>query len=365
MGANRRQAGKPNIRMIAARVGLSASTVSLALRGAGNIPPETRERVLAAARELNYVHNQRTSRPKGEQRRILFVMQDHGDSPVAANPFYGTVLGGVEQECAAQGVGLSFAVLASTLPQDGALPASLRGQSPDGVLLVGPYPLLVVRRISDELGCPLVLVDNPLPGLPYDSVMADDFGGGYTAARHLIELGHRLLAVVIGPTLAAAQIPSFSERYRGVCAAAAEAGLAPPAPLSPQGNHLAIRSTLEQALAQPNAPTALFCVNDDYAVLAIQALRDLGRLVPRDLSVVGFDDLAVAQMTNPPLTTMHNHPRTLGLLGARRLLARIAGEETPPWGSVLATRLVVRESTRALEPGGSPATTRDQHQDAP
>lgn len=347
MSPKRSNPPKPSIRSVAAQVGLSPSTVSLALRGAAAIPAETRERVLEAARALNYTPSPRTSKAAPEQR-LLFVMQDHGNSPVRANPFYGQVLSGAEQECAARGIGLSFAVLGGLHTPAEELPTALRARDLDGLLLVGPYPRALVERVSDALAGPLVLVDNLLPGTLYDSVRADDFGGGYGAVTHLLEQGHRSLAVLGGPTLAAQQVPSFSERYRGARAAADERGAAVTlTTLSANWDRSAIRAALKPALAQPQPPTGLFCVNDDYAVFAIDALRDLGLLVPRDLSVVGFDDLGLAQIADPPLTTMHNHPHMLGRVAVQRLLARLAGDTSPPHSVAIGTRLVTRASTRA------------------
>lgn len=347
MSPRRSNQSKPSIRSVAAQVGLSPSTVSLALRGAETIPPETRERVLEAARALNYVPNPRAGKAAVE-RRLLFVMQDHGNSPVRANPFYGEVLGGAEQECATQNIGLVFAVLGGLHTPTEQLPAALRARDLDGLLLVGPYPRALVERVREALEGPLVLVDNLLPGAPYDSVRADDFGGGYSAVTHLLERGHRSLAVLTGPTLAARQIPSFSERYRGACAAAEGRRGVRLATLSASWDRAAIRAVLEPALAQAQRPSGLFCVNDDYAVFAIDALRDLGLQVPRDISVVGFDDLGLAQIADPPLTTMHNHPHTLGRVAVQRLLARLTGDTSPPHSVEIGTRLVVRGSARTL-----------------
>ena len=348
MAPNRRNQPKPSIRAVAERVGLSPSTVSLALRDAENIPPETRERVREAARALNYVPAQRGARQGQPERRLLFVMQDHGNSPVRANPFYGEVLSGVEQECAALEIGLSFAVLGGLHAPAEQLPTALRTRGVDGVLLVGPYPHALVKRISAEMAAPLVLVDNLLPSLPFDTVRADDFGGGYNAVTHLVEGGHRTIAVLIGTTMAAQMVPSFSERYRGACAAADEAGLAPLATLKTTWDRGAIRTALECVLASPQRPTGLFCVNDDYAVFAIDALRDLGLLVPRDVSVIGFDDLGLAQMAHPPLTTMHTHPHQLGRTAVQRLLVRLQGDNGPPQSITIGARLMLRESTCRL-----------------
>lgn len=339
---------KPNIRMVAERAQLSPTTVSLALRGDESIPRETRERVLAAARELNYVHTPRVARAEQPGiSRLVFVMPDTGDHPVTANPFYGEVLGGAEQECGERKARLSFTVLQHGFAEHLPLPSALQDPDLGGVLLVGAYAPELVDRVAAEVGRPIVLVDNVIPGQPYDSVMADDFGGGFLVTRHLIELGHQHIAMVAGILSA----PSFAERYRGYHTACLRAGIQPLEPIEVVWERPAISAMLREILAQQPRPTAFFCAHDAYAAFVIEQLADFNLRVPDDISIVGFDDLAPMRLIRPPLTTIHNHPRSLGRIGVQRLLARINGEQTPPQGITVGTNLIVRESTREnLEP---------------
>ncbi len=334
-----------NIRMVAKHVQLSPTTVSLALRADPSIPLETRERVLAAARELNYTHTPRTARgEQAQSRRLVFAMPTTGDQPVTANPFFGEVLAGVEQAANEQQASVTFTVLPHRLTTTEPLPSALRDPQSDGVLLVGAYRPALVERIAAEIRRPMVLVDNTLPGQPYDSVMADDFGGGFLLVQYLIGLGHRQITMVTGRL----RVPSFAERYRGYQAACHQADLNPSDPLEVTWDRSSVAEMLNQVLALDPRPTAFFCASDAYAAFVMETLHDVGLRVPDDVSVAGFDDLAPMRLVRPALTTIHNHPRLLGRLGAQRLLARSAGDQQPTHGLTVGTRLVVRESTRQI-----------------
>ncbi|WP_161668783.1 LacI family DNA-binding transcriptional regulator [Kallotenue papyrolyticum] len=331
---------KPSIRTIAQRVGLSPTTVSLALRGAARIPAPTRARVLAAARELGYIY-----RPRSEQvvrRRCVFVMPDTGDQSLSDNPFFGEVLRGAQQACDAHGARLSFCIL--PYEQDAPLPPVLHDAADEGVLLVGAYPASLVERIAGETGRALVLVDNRLPGRPYDSVMADDYGGALQATRHLIELGHRSIAMLAGRM----DVPSFAERYRGYASACQQAGLRPWPPIESTWERHAVVVVWRDLLRRIPRPTACFCAHDAYAVLVLDVLRELGLAVPDDIALVGFDDFAMAAQARPALTTVRNHPRLMGRWGIERLLARLAGDDQPALAISIATQLVIRESTQRV-----------------
>lgn len=334
---------KPNIRAIAKLVQLSPTTVSLALRGAARIPSDTRARVMAAAEELNYVYSPRTPSEDVATRRIAFVMSDYGHQPVIANPFFAQVLQGVEAACNQYGAALTFSVLMHSHSPSAPLPATLRYAAVDGVVLAGEYTVEMINRVQRELGKLIVLVDNLIPGLPYDSVNADDFGGGYLATQYLLDLGHRRITAISGHP----GVPSLRERYRGFQAACAAAGVEPEPPIStsPTWDPLAIRAELEAHLRTLPLPHALFCTVDDYAIAAIEACRAHGIAVPEKVSIVGFDDLDTTRLRYPMLTTVHNAPHALGQIAVERLLSRVAGEERPFQHIALGVELVIRQTT--------------------
>lgn len=348
---------RPTLRTIAEYVELSPTTVSLALRGDDSIPLETRQRILDVAGELQYKYVPRPRKSKQKRlRRLAFVIHDYGDHPITANPFYGHVLAGVEQICREQHTGLNFVVLQHEYPQTSALPPVLTHDL-DGILLSSPYPPELIHRIYRESGCPVVLLDNIFPRSPYDSVMADDFGGAYQATQHLLELGHRQILLLTGTIQHPTIIPSFQRRYRGYWAACSEAGVVPLSPvefparlnrelLALTDHHQGVQQWLTTLLdSYSPCPTAFFGVCDVFALAVLRALQDAGWRVPEDYSLIGFDDYDISRISTPALTTIHSYKRAMARTAVERLLARIEGDTEPARYISLATNLIVREST--------------------
>jgi DNA-binding LacI/PurR family transcriptional regulator len=356
---SKKNAARPNIRAVAQLAQLSPATVSLALRNQESIPPETRERVLAAAAKLNYQYRPRSPRAAKEEtkpiRNLLYVVNDYGDTPLLANPFYGAILNG------AVGASPSFnsyvhpAILQHDHPMDEPLPETLCN-SPDGILLASPYPPRLVKRIASELKCHMVLIDNLIPGSLYDTIMNDDFGGAYQAVQHLLELGHRYIHMVMGPLkkpgIQPDTPPSVVDRYRGYSAAMLDGGQTPfPAIEIPLAYNQTIsgRKELPQwlsgLLARSPRITALFCNVDFYAVQIVSALQSMGYRVPDDISVVGFDDLDISQMIHPQLTTVQVNRSAMSQVAIERLVARMEGDTRAPLFIHVGSRLIVREST--------------------
>lgn len=192
---------------------------------------------------------------------------------------------------------------------------------------------------------------------PYDSVMADDFGGAYQATQHLLEHGHQQIVPVTGTIQHPAIIPSFRQRYWGYCAACADAGLPPLPPavlpahldqeiLSLSDKHPGIQEWLTELLnGHTPRPTAFFGVCDFFALTVLRTLQDLGWRIPQDFSVIGFDDYDMSRIVTPSLTTIHSYKKAMAWVAMKRLLDRIEGDETPPQYIALETDLIAREST--------------------
>lgn len=345
---------RSTIRTVAEYLNLSPTTVSLALRGDPSIPLETRNRVLAAAKELNYhyVSRARKSTERERLKRLVYCVKDYGDHPVVANPFYGQVLNGVQQACQEQNISLSFLAMDHDYPDHLELPPALTHDI-DGILMSSPYTERVINRVAKVSGVPIVLIDNTFPSSPYDTVMADDFGGGYQITRHLLELGHTHIRLITGFTLNPDVPPSFKERYRGYSAACHDAGVTPLAaafiPQEIEPNSIGRMDLYVQWLqslidAEP-CLTAFFGAGDVFAIRTLQSLQSLGYNVPDDFSVIGYDDYEMASLINPPLTTIHSYKRALGAIAVRQLLMRIAGDDAPPLYIKVGVNLRVRGSS--------------------
>jgi DNA-binding LacI/PurR family transcriptional regulator len=356
---------RPNIRAVAKLAQLSPATVSLALRNQESIPLETRERVMAAADKLGYHYRTRSSPKKEVQiaqpiRSLLYVVNDYGDTPLLANPFYGAILNGAVGVSQSYNAYVHPVILQHDHPLDAPLP-DLLGSKPDGVMLASPYPPALVKKVASAVNCPIVLIDNHVPGSPYDAIMDDDFGGAYQAVQHLLGLRHRYIFMVMGQLqkqeISLSIPPSIADRYRGYAAAMMDAGYPPfPAIEMPltyaqtAPDRKELPQWLSNLLSRSPRPTALFCNVDFYAVHIISALNVLGYRVPDDISVVGFDDLEIAQMIHPQLTTVRINRNAMSQIAVARLIARIEGDDSPPLTIHVGSQIIIRESSAPATP---------------
>ncbi|GAB4432995.1 MAG: LacI family DNA-binding transcriptional regulator [Chloroflexi bacterium OHK40] len=318
---------------IADRLQLSRATVSLALRDSPQIGEETRARVREAAAELGYLVRVRGVSPTG-LRHITFC------TPYASsNNFHADILRAAEAECRELGIALHFVQLA-----EGFSPRDLNqfGEQ-HGILLVGSIDEGMVRQVK-QLGRPVVLVDNNLPHLGLDRVLTENIGAMQQAVAHLVELGHRRIAFLCGPD----GHPSFEERLLGYQRAIARAGLTPVV-IGPDPTHGARDG--EQNFARMLEAgerldaTALIVFNDEAAAGVIHRLQDRGYRIPEDLSVVGFDDVNVATIIRPNLTTCAVSREQLGRWSVRCLRNRALNPTAVTQALSFDTTLVVRHST--------------------
>ena len=322
----------------------SPTTVSLVLRDKPGIGDETRERVLAAAHALGY--RRRSARPVREERdlrsiALLFRARTRSpeDEAPRVNPFYSWVLTGLEAAARAQRMNLLYA----TLPVDDDnmvtdVPSHILDQRLDGALIVGPFS---DRTLSEMLGArslPVVLVDGPAVPRAFDVVASDNVEGARIAVQHLIASGHRDIGL-IAP--AQSSDPNFLQRADGYRRAMADAGLSP---LHGEIDERNVGRVVGELLTAHPEVTALFAVNDRFAVDAMRAAIATGRRVPETLSIVGFDDTDHASQALPGLTTMAVDKVNMGRRAVDLLDFRIRWPEAAATLTTLAPRLVVRQS---------------------
>src|SRR5690606_28324311 len=235
----------------------------------------------------------------------------------------------------------------------------------DGVagLLLWPALGNTTRRVLMDPHCnvPAVLMDRPIPGLTLPCVSSNNHRGGLQAMHHLLELGHTQIAFLSTPHL---DLWTIAERHRAYEDAMRSAGLEPLEPIiigsreefKVYAEHLSYLAayrdeieTVADLLAAPNRPTAIFAMNDLMAFIIARAAALAGVRVLDELSIVGFDNLALADHIEPPLTTVAQDPMGIGKEAARRLLALIEGEPAQDIWTLLPTHLVVRGSTAPVQ----------------
>ncbi|MCE9616281.1 MAG: GntR family transcriptional regulator [Lentisphaerae bacterium] len=213
----------------------------------------------------------------------------------------------------------------------------------DGIIYLEALEPAVLRRML-QVGPPAVTVNFRPRGQGVDSILVDNRGGARQAIEHLYALGHRRLLVITGPR----ELTATEERIDGVREAMRAYGLSEARVTMVEGNFRRVGGfrAMAAALKAKQTGTAVFCFNDEMAVGALQALhKHSGLRVPRDYSVMGFDDISWAQATNPPLTTIRVDKAVMGRLAIERLIARIGGREMAATATTVETNLVEREST--------------------
>jgi len=338
---------RTRLKDVAALAGVSISTASRVLNSKPNVLPETRERVLNAAERLAYYHAGRSIHDAPvAQATIGVVTNTVPDRDAISSSFYGNVIAGIDQECRDRHIRMVFASFSRAVHSTpAAWPLPLHDPEVDGVILTGAIPTHVIEQIRLQTGKPIVLVDAYAPGC--DMVVADNVMGGYHAVRHLIEQGHRHIGL-IGTQPGA--FPSFLQRREGYLRALADYGISDTYIVD--SSHLmdATYEATRTLLKQHPQVTAIFFCLDLVANHVIQAVRDSGREVPDDVSVIGFDDLPLAAQTVPPLTTMHVDIPLMGVLGVRQLIERMKHPENVTTKILLRPQLVIRESVKALRP---------------
>jgi DNA-binding LacI/PurR family transcriptional regulator len=328
---------------VARKAGVSQPTVSLVLsrNPKARVAAETRARVLKIAQELGYRPNRLA---QGLVRRRSYALGVI--APGFDNPTYAAVISGAEKVAAQAGYALLFceAKDADVLQHLEAL----RDRQIDGVIIAGTAASTLPASALDGLN--VVLINQPSD--KYSTVGSDSLNAGKLAAEHLLSLGHRRLAF-IGPADA---IPAFRLRERGFVQALREAGVSPSselmqrAPATVAGGIAGMRALL--ALAE--RPTAVFCANDMIALGAHKACSLAGVAIPAEISLLGCDDIEMAQLVTPELSTISVPQRELGARAVRLLLKQSEADGTlPPASQLLAVKLVVRGSTGALEAGTS------------
>jgi LacI family transcriptional regulator len=323
---------------VAARAGVSKTTVSRVLNGRGELDQATAARVRRVIDQLGYVPSARAVGLARGRTCVVGMLV-----PSLTWPWMGEVLQGVVDVVESAGYGLLLFTCNRGEESIRQFASQVSAKSFDGLLVIEPEGTLDYIADLHGNGLPVVLIDDRGHQRPFPSVATTNRSGGESAARHLLELGRRRPLVITG-------IEAFGctqERLAGFAEAYAAAGL----PLDPQlvveGDftfglgRMAVKGRIEAGIEFD----AVFAHNDLSAGGAMQAIREAGRSVPEDVAVVGFDDIPYAAHTEPPLTTVHQPMREMGEAAARMLMSYFEGVPLPDAPNVIPTTLIARAST--------------------
>jgi DNA-binding LacI/PurR family transcriptional regulator len=323
-----------NINDVATRAGVSPATVSRFLRGQR---VRSEDAIRVAVEELAYWPSAAArSLRSGVHYAIAVVVPD------VTNPFFAALVKGVESVFRPGPYSVFLANTDESSDVEDAIIADLVRRV-DGIILAPATEQDETPLRAREAGVPVVFVDRDLEGGEFDSVLVDNAGGAAAAAAHLASLGHRRIALISGPL----NTTPGRGRYEGFTAELERRGIQLPeefrqfADFRESGGHEAML----RLLAVAERPTAVFSANNLMTIGAMKALRTTGVRVPSDISLVGFDDLDLAPLLDPPLTVVERPTVEQGILAAHLLQGRLTGSNQQPQRVILPVRLVPRAST--------------------
>jgi LacI family transcriptional regulator len=328
---------RSTMRDVAALAGVSLKTVSRVINGEPGVSATLSERVRNAARRLDFQPNLTASslrRNDGKTKSIGLLVQD------MANPFSSAMYRAVEDVARSHGVMVFAGSLDEDQVRERQLVSAFVARRVDGLIMVPTGEDQTYLINERRAGTPMVFVDR-LPNLPdADAVLSSHVEGTRVAVEHLIAHGHRRIGYLGHPR----SISTAVDRYAGYCEALLRAGIA----LDPSLVRHDLRASgqagaaLDELLTIDEPPTAVFTSQNFVTIGAVGALRHAGR--HRDIALVGFDDLLLADVLDPALTLVIQDVRTIGGLAAELLFKRLSGDDGPTQRHLIETTLVTRGS---------------------
>jgi LacI family transcriptional regulator len=328
------------IKDVAARAGISYTTVSHVVNGTRPVSDQVRRKVEAAIAELGYVPSgvARSLRARATGTLGLLV-------PNASNPYFAELARGIEDHAERNGYSVILCNSDDDIDKQLRYLRVLLERRIDGLIVATVASDAAFAQALANLQVPLVLVDRSLEGVNADQLRVDHEQGAYLATRHLLELGHRRIVCIGGP--ASTQVAQL--RAAGYQRALDEAGVAAQAVVDCPFTSPAGHAAAQMLLAAEPRPTAIFAGNDMIALGVLRAAAERGLQVPQQLSVVGFDDIEVSRYLHPALTTVGQCIGALGEQVAARLLERIRTPDLAVTQRLIEPILLLRESSAAPE----------------
>jgi LacI family transcriptional regulator len=333
---------------VASEAGVNPSTVSRILNGSGGVAmrPETRERVVAAAERLGYRPSVFARGLRTRQTLTIGMLV-----PDITNPFFSSIIKGAEDEARIRGYNVILCNSEDDPGREATCLDSFYAYQTDGLLVASSHMADETIRTLRETGYPFVLLNRATRNAEDLAVVVDNHGASVGAVAYLASLGHRRVGHIAGP----GNTTTGVARLEGYRAAVAEHGLADEPELIVEADAFSVEAghrALAIMLAGPARPTAVFAANDLIAIGMIQRLRESGASIPRDLSIVGFNDIPLAGLLEPALTTVRVPQLEMGVAGVRLLIDRLEGRPIDQVRVTLPTELVIRSSAAA--PAGNP-----------
>jgi LacI family transcriptional regulator len=328
---------RPTMRHVAALAGVGIKTVSRVMNDEPGVSEATRRRVLGASQQLHYQLDMAAGSLRRAGRKTLSIGLL---LPSVANPFSSEIHRALEDTLAERGIAVFAASLDDDPEREKALVAAFLGRRVDGMVLtpIARSQAYVIPEHSRDM--PLVFIDREPVGIEADAVVTDNAAGSARAAAHLLKHGHTKIAYLGDRP----DIQTARERRRGFMEELGRAGVATASVPLRDGLHdeESARLAAHELLAAENPPTAIFSSQNLVTFGVMRALKERGE--SHRVALVGFDDFTLADMVEPGITVIAQHPERIGKLAAERLLARIDGDVAAPQTYVVPSELIERGS---------------------
>lgn len=336
-GRSASASGRPTMRDVAALAGVGIKTVSRVINEEAGVSAATREKVLTASRQLNYQLDMAAGSLRRTGRKTLSIGLL---LPSVSNPFSGEINRAVEDTLSARGIAVFAASLDDDPHREQTIVTAFLGRRVDGLILtpIAKSQAYVIPEHSRDL--PMVFIDREPVGIEADAVVSDNAAGASQAAAHLMAHGHTRLAYLGDST----GIQTARERKRGFLEEIGRQGIATSTVQVRENLHdeeLARLATLE-LLTGAEPPTAIFSSQNLVTFGAMRALKELG--LNKSVALLGFDDFTLADLMDPGITVVAQHPKRIGQLAAERLLARMDGDTGAAKTYIVPSDLIQRGS---------------------
>jgi len=337
----KKQVASATMKDVAVKANVSTATVSRALMNPEKVSQATRNRVEQAAIDVGYLpHALGRSVKRNESRTILVIVPDICD------PFFSEIIRGIEVIAAAQGYLVLIGDCAHQNQQEKTFIDLIITKQIDGMLLLGSRLPFDASKEEQRNLPPMVMANEFAPELELPTVHIDNLTAAFNAVHHLHELGHRHIACIAGPE----EMPLCHYRLQGYVQALRRSGIIVDPHYIARGDftYEAGANALEQLLSLPVPPTAVFCHSDVMALGALSQAKRMGLQVPRDLSIMGFDNISLSEFCDPPLTTVAQPRFDIGREAMLLLLDQLQGHTVNSGSRLLDCELIVRGSTAAI-----------------
>lgn len=329
------------IKDIARAARVSPSTVSKALNHKADVSAKTRKRIQEIAKKFNFTPNFSGKNLKRQVTENIGVIFCREFQPLSGNPFYSRVLEGIEGECAINNYNLMLHLLPANAQKE--LPRIIREQRVDGVILVGVFDEDFTDIIKN-LEFNTVLLDPKTQIQEFCQILIDNEQGAFQATEYLIKQGHEKIGFISGDL----ERLSFYQRFEGYRKALQHHEILFDKHLIQCGGLEQGYEHVKKLLKIPKPPTAIFAANDINALYGYKAIREAGLKIPEDVSIIGFDDIALANLSSPPLTTMRVYKEEMGSIAVRYLIQLIKKELHHSIKTIVPTKLVERNSVSCV-----------------